>query len=78
VAKAQYVSPHRFAIVHLGLGEKDEALRSLDKAHDERAFEVLSLAGPVFDLLHDHPRFRDLLGRIGLARTQGYLSTGSR
>jgi TolB-like protein/DNA-binding winged helix-turn-helix (wHTH) protein/Flp pilus assembly protein TadD len=78
VAKAQYVSPHRFAIVHLGLGEKDEALRSLDKAHDERAFEVLSLAGPVFDLLHDHPRFRDLLGRIGLARTQGYLSAGPR
>jgi TolB-like protein/DNA-binding winged helix-turn-helix (wHTH) protein/Flp pilus assembly protein TadD len=78
VSKTRYVSPHGFAIVHLGLGEKDEALGSLDKARDERAFEVLSLAGPVFDLLHDDPRFQDLLRRIGLARTQGYLSAGRR
>jgi TolB-like protein/DNA-binding winged helix-turn-helix (wHTH) protein/Tfp pilus assembly protein PilF len=78
VSKARYVSPHRFAIVHLGLGEKDEALGWLDKAYDERAFEVLSFAGPVFELLHDHPRFQDLLRRTGLARSQGYSSAGRR
>ena len=35
-----------------------------------------SFAGPVFELLHDQPRFQDLLRRMGLARTQGYLSAG--
>lgn len=78
VSKDRYVSPQSFAIVHLGLGQKDEALGRLEKAYDERAFEVLGFAGPVFELLHDHPRFRDLLRRIGLARTQGYLSAERR
>ena len=76
VTKERYVSPHTFAIVHLGLGQKDEALGWLEKAYEERAFEVLSFAGPVFELLRDEPRFRDLLRRMGLARTQGYLTAG--
>jgi TolB-like protein/DNA-binding winged helix-turn-helix (wHTH) protein/tetratricopeptide (TPR) repeat protein len=75
VSKQRYVSPHSFAIVHLGLGQKEEALGWLEKAFDERAFEVLSFAGPVFELLHDQPRFQDLLRRMGLARTKGYLSS---
>jgi TolB-like protein/DNA-binding winged helix-turn-helix (wHTH) protein/Tfp pilus assembly protein PilF len=76
VSREHYVSPDRFAIVHLGLGQKDEALGWLEKACDARAFEVLSFAGPVFELLHDHPRFRNLLRRMGLADTPGYLSAG--
>jgi serine/threonine-protein kinase len=78
VSKERYVSPQSFAIVHLGLGQKDEALEWLEKAYDERAFEVLSFAGTVFELLHDHPRFQDLLRRMGLARTEGYVSAGRR
>jgi tetratricopeptide (TPR) repeat protein len=76
VSKDSYVSPQSFAIVHLGLGQKDEALGWFEKAYDERAFEVLGFAGPVFELLQDEPRFRDLLRRMGLARTQGYLIAG--
>lgn len=76
VSKDRYVSPQSFAIVHLGLGQKDEALGWLEKAYDARAFEVLGFAGPVFELLHDEPRFRDLLRRMGLARTQGYMTAG--
>jgi TolB-like protein/DNA-binding winged helix-turn-helix (wHTH) protein/Flp pilus assembly protein TadD len=76
VSKDRYVSPQSLALVHLGLGQKDEALGCLEKAYDERAFEVLGFAGPVFELLHDEPQFRDLLRRMGLARTQGYLTAG--
>ena len=76
MSKARYVSPHSFAIVYLGLGQKDDALGWLEKAYDERAFEVLSFAGPVFERLHAEPRFQDLLRRMGLARTQGYLTAG--
>jgi TolB-like protein/DNA-binding winged helix-turn-helix (wHTH) protein/Flp pilus assembly protein TadD len=63
----EYVTPQSYAIVHLGLGHRPEALRLLEKACDERAIEVLGFSGPLFDVLHDDPRYRDLVGRMGLA-----------
>jgi TolB-like protein/DNA-binding winged helix-turn-helix (wHTH) protein/Tfp pilus assembly protein PilF len=66
-SREQYVSPQSFAIVHLGLGHKEEAFTLLEKTYEERAFEVLGFSGLLFDRLHDDPRYRDLLGRMGLA-----------
>jgi len=65
-ARTQYVSPQQFAVVHLGLGHQEEALAFLEKAYDERAFEVLGFSGPLFDQLNADPRFRDLLRRMRL------------
>ena len=49
------------------LGEKDVAFQYLERAFDERSFWMPFLkVDPLFDSLHDDPRFRDLLGRIGL------------
>jgi TolB-like protein/DNA-binding winged helix-turn-helix (wHTH) protein/Tfp pilus assembly protein PilF len=65
-AQQDYVTPQNFAIVQLGLGRTDQALTLLEKAYDERAFEVLGF--PLLsDLLRDEPRFRDLRRRMGLA-----------
>ena len=49
------------------LGEKDVAFQYLERAFDERSFWMPFLkVDPLFDSLRDDPRFRDLLGRIGL------------
>src|SRR5260221_1086347 len=62
----QYVSPQGPAIIHLGLGNKDEAMTWLEKAYDARAFEVLGFSGPLFDRLSGDPQFQDLLRRMRL------------
>jgi TolB-like protein/DNA-binding winged helix-turn-helix (wHTH) protein/Flp pilus assembly protein TadD len=66
-SREQYVTPQHFAIVHLGLGHRKEAFAYLERAYEQRAIEVLGFSGPLFDLLHDDPRYRDLVGRMGLA-----------
>jgi serine/threonine-protein kinase len=71
-ARSGYVSPQEFAIVHLGLGEEEQALSLLEKAYEERAFSLLSFAGPLADILLDNPRFQHLLRRMGLAGQPGY------
>ncbi|PYQ45484.1 MAG: hypothetical protein DMF77_04035 [Acidobacteria bacterium] len=62
----RYVSPQGFAIIHLGLGNKEQAMAWLEKAYDARAFEVLGFSGPLFDRLSGDPQFQDLLRRMRL------------
>jgi TolB-like protein/DNA-binding winged helix-turn-helix (wHTH) protein/Flp pilus assembly protein TadD len=71
LARTEYVSPQSLAMIRLGLGDKDRAMALLEKAYDERAFEVLGFAGVVFDDLHDDSRFQDLLRRMGMADVIG-------
>ena len=49
------------------LGSNDEALELLERAYVERD-PILSLAKlwPGFNVLHDHPRFQEVLKRMGL------------
>ena len=58
------------ALVYAGLGEQDEAFRSLEKAIELRApwpFVIVLKVDPRFDSLHEDPRFQDLLGRMNLS-----------
>jgi tetratricopeptide (TPR) repeat protein len=55
------------ALIYAGLNENDEAMIWLEKAYQER-FNPSILKRPAFDRLRSDPRFRDLLGRIGLSR----------
>jgi tetratricopeptide (TPR) repeat protein len=66
VSQERYVSPQGFAIVHLGLGNRDQAMAWLEKAYDARAFEVLGFSGTLFDRLSGDPQFQDLLRRMRL------------
>ena len=53
------------ALVYTGLGEKDEAFRSLEKAIDLHApFVTLLKVDPRFDSLHQDSHFRNLLRRM--------------
>jgi TolB-like protein/DNA-binding winged helix-turn-helix (wHTH) protein/Tfp pilus assembly protein PilF len=61
-------SPYVVAMVHSGLGQKEEALSNLEKAYEDRdARLVLLKIDAHFDGLRSEPRFQDLLRRIGLA-----------
>ena len=68
LSKQHYASSYGIAIIHLGLGEKDAAFESLEKAYQERSEGLSSLmVEPRWDSLRADPRFADLLKRIGLA-----------
>ena len=63
----EYVSAYSIAMVYAGLGEKDQALAWLEKAHEERAFQLQDLAvEPRWDDLRSEARFADLVRRVGL------------
>ena len=68
-ARQRYIPALAFAVVHVGLDEKDQAFVWLEKAYDERASRLAILAEePTWDRLRSDPRFDNLLRRIGLPR----------
>ena len=59
------MSPFSFALVHVGLGEAEEALKWLEEAYKEHDWYLCVLkTEPIFDSLRGHPRFQDLLRRV--------------
>ena len=65
-AKGRYVQPYAFAIVHLALGEKDEALRWLRRAVQERGATYCNFikVDPYLDALRGDPRFEALVQTV--------------
>jgi tetratricopeptide (TPR) repeat protein len=71
-AAHSYVSAMWIALVHLGLRDFDSLFHWLDRAFDERDGSLILMTAAVeFDPVRDDPRFRSLLGRMGL----GYLAS---
>jgi len=65
-AKQAYVSPYELAETYIGLGDKEHALGMLEEALKERSSELVYLASAAeFDSLHDDPRFKAMVARIG-------------
>jgi TolB-like protein/DNA-binding winged helix-turn-helix (wHTH) protein len=69
LSATRYVSPYSVALVHAGLGDRDQAFAWLDKAYDERSdyMPYLKLE-PMLDGLRSDPRFDALVRRVGLLR----------
>ena len=67
LSATRYVSPYSIALVHAGLGERDQALVWLDKAYAERSdyMPYLTLE-PMLDGLRSDHRFAALVERVGL------------
>jgi tetratricopeptide (TPR) repeat protein len=69
LAKQRYVSPSAFVLIHTGLGEKEQAFAWLDKACEERDFDLCMLnVDPKLDSLRADPRFEKVVAHVGLAR----------
>ncbi len=66
LSKQRYVSAYSFALVYLGLGDKDEALHRLEKSYEDRAGESLRFirVDPLLDPLRGDPRFDALAEKI--------------
>ncbi len=66
-AKKKYVSPIELACYYAQLGEREPALSLLEEGYNQRAPDVLWIqTDPAYDFLHDDPRYRDLVQKIGL------------
>jgi eukaryotic-like serine/threonine-protein kinase len=64
---SEYVSPAEFAILYIGLGEHEQALRLLENAYAVHDLQLQYLnADPHFDSLRSTARFQHLVRRVGL------------
>jgi TolB-like protein/Tfp pilus assembly protein PilF len=67
LAQRRYVPAVYFAVMYVGLGEKDTAFTWFDKAFRERNDRLAYMAvDPLSDPVRSDPRFQKLLARIGL------------
>lgn len=70
LSKHRYVSPYNFALIYGRLNEKDQAFVWLERAYQDRAYEMALLKtenwGLDNDDLRSDPRYKDLLRRMNL------------
>jgi len=60
----QYVPPYGIAVIYLGLGQEDLALRWLERAYHERSFMIYLNVDPIFDSLRSNSRFIELADKM--------------
>jgi serine/threonine-protein kinase len=66
-AKREYVSPVAFAVLHIGLGARAEALTWAERAYEERRGWLVYLrVNRMFDPLREEPRFHALVRKMKL------------
>ena len=64
-SKHMNVPPFSIAVVYAGLGDEDQALEWLGKAHEERSWWMVTLNEfHAFDNLRSDPRFQELVRRM--------------
>jgi len=67
--KKRYVSPYAIAIVHIGLGNKDQAFRWLEKACEEHSTTMAWFrVDVILDRLRPDPRYTELLRKMGFEK----------
>jgi serine/threonine-protein kinase len=65
MAERHYVPTTSFAVVHLGLGEREQALEWLERGLERRDLPMTALkVHPVYDSLRSHPRFQALVAAV--------------
>lgn len=68
ISRTQYVAPFLMAIIHVALGEKEQAFVELEKSYAEQDWHCHRLkTEPLMDSLRDDPRYKDLLKRMNMS-----------
>jgi DNA-binding winged helix-turn-helix (wHTH) protein/TolB-like protein len=67
--KTSYVSPYHVAVLLMALGDREGAINSLMAAYEERFNWIVFVnVEPNFRVLKSHPKFRDLVARLGVLK----------
>jgi serine/threonine-protein kinase len=65
----RYMSPYDIGVIHLGLGESEEALEWLERGYAERDHQMtFLLVDPRLDPIRASPRFVGLIGKMGFSQ----------
>jgi len=66
LAKTKYVDAYVVAIVYSGLGDRDEALRWLNRGiHERSAGLAFTAADPFYENVRGDPRYQAVIRRLG-------------
>jgi tetratricopeptide (TPR) repeat protein len=63
-AKSHYIHPYSFALLYLALGDKEQAIRELERTYRERAGAFMFKADPMLDDLRGNPRLEALVQKV--------------
>jgi tetratricopeptide (TPR) repeat protein len=67
LSKQRFVPPIEFAIIYIGMGDKDKAFSWLEEAYDKRfATLIYVTVDPIFSVLRSDPRYVSLVQRLNL------------
>ncbi|HCW09375.1 MAG TPA: hypothetical protein DGG95_18625 [Cytophagales bacterium] len=60
-----YLTPSSKAKVEFWMGHMDEGFRWMEKAFDQKEFDVLTIrSNPAYDVIRDHPRFKEFMKKV--------------
>ena len=66
ISLRKYVSPYSILVIHLALGPRDRVFEILEQLYEERNDWMVWLkVSPELKILHDDPRYKSLLRRVG-------------
>jgi DNA-binding winged helix-turn-helix (wHTH) protein len=66
LSESRHIEPHAIAIIHMGLGNKDQAFQWLEKSYAEQSYALTYIGvWPLFDDLRTDVRLTDLMRRVG-------------
>ncbi len=72
LSSTEYVTPVGLALIHVGLGEVEDAFEALERGYEYRSIRMLMLLIDArFWVLDEDPRFEALVRRIGLVESEG-------
>jgi tetratricopeptide (TPR) repeat protein len=79
VAKERYVSKYDFAVIQMGLGQKDQAIRLLEEAYeDHNGYDIAFIkTDRLLSPLHNKPRFQALVQKVFAPKEAAAASEGS-